>query len=95
MATNADNIMAAAKGWKKQLPVWQFKVEVIGMTVHMEKTHMIINELVMLINQSAYIDLYANSQIILIHLVSWMTFFEIKFIADATNLYTLNRPLHC
>ena len=31
---------------------------------------MIINELVMLINQSAYIDLYANSQIILIHLVS-------------------------
>lgn len=39
MATNADNIMAAAKGWKKQLPVWQFKVEVIGMTVHMEKTY--------------------------------------------------------
>ena len=37
MATNADNIMAAAKRRKKQL--WQFKVEVIGMTVHMEKTH--------------------------------------------------------
>lgn len=39
----------------KQL--WQFKVEVIGLTVHMEKTHMIINELVMLITLTSMLTL--------------------------------------